>query len=166
MRSPLPRPILALCLGALALVPIAPAGAQDGAGETQASEIQRFCTNIADGARDKRYALQAAELARLQEEIDRRIALLEEKRAEYEGWLKRREEFLAMADGSITEIYAKMRPDAAAERLAQLRVDLAAAIVMKLEPRKASVILNEMDAKVAASVTGIMASAARKADPS
>ena len=37
---------------------------------------------------------------------------------------------------------------------------------MKLDPRKAGVILNEMDQKSAATLTGIMASAARRVDPS
>ena len=37
---------------------------------------------------------------------------------------------------------------------------------MKLNSRQASIILNEMDSKAAATLTGIMASAARKEDPS
>lgn len=161
-------PHFPLHLAALPMLALlaAPAGAETVEAEPAASEIERFCTNIADEARDRRYALQAAELTKLQEEIDRRMVLLEEKRAEYESWLKRRDEFLAMAEGNVVEIYAKMRPDAAAERLEELKVDLAAAIVMKLEPRQAGVILNEMESKTAALLTGIMASAARKEDPS
>jgi flagellar motility protein MotE (MotC chaperone) len=130
------------------------------------SEIQRFCSNIADAARDRRYVLQAAELKQLQIEIDNRIKALEDKRAEYETWLKRREVFLARAEDSVVKIYAGMKPDAAAERLAIVNVDLAAAILMKLDSRKAGVILNEMDQKAAAALTGIMASAARRVDPS
>ena len=66
----------------------------------------------------------------------------------------------------MVKIYAGMKPDAAAERLAVLDVNLAAGILMKIEPRKAGVILNEMDSKAAALLTGIMAKAARKIDPS
>lgn len=128
------------------------------------SEVQRFCSNIADAARDRRYSLQAAELKQLQTEVDKRIGALEEKRAEYEEWLKRREVFLARAD-SLVKIYSGMKPDAAAERLAGTNVELAAAILMKLDARKASVILNEMDTKAAAALTGIMGSAARRVDP-
>ena len=58
-----------------------------------------------------------------------------------------------------------MRPDAAAERLAEIDVELAAGILMKLDSRKAGVILNEMERKAAAALTGIMASAARRTDP-
>lgn len=130
------------------------------------SEIQRFCSNIADAARDRRYALQAEELEQLQAGIDERMKALETKRAEYEQWLKRREVFLARAEESVVKIYAGMKPDAAAERLAMVNAELAAAILMKLDARKAGVILNEMDQKAAATLTGIMASAARRVDPS
>ncbi len=129
------------------------------------SEVQRFCSNIADAARDRRYSLQAAELKQLQTEVDKRIGALEEKRDEYEEWLKRREVFLARAEDSLVKIYSGMKPDAAAERLAGTNVELAAAILMKLDARKASVILNEMDTKAAAALTGIMGSAARRVDP-
>lgn len=138
----------------------APAG---GAAE---SDVERFCSNIADAARDRRYALQAAELKQLQDEVDKRIKALEDKRSEYESWLKRREVFLARAQEGVVKIYSDMKPDAAAERLAAVNAELAAAILMKLEPRKAGVILNEMDTKAAATLTGIMASAARRVDPS
>jgi flagellar motility protein MotE (MotC chaperone) len=130
------------------------------------SEVERFCSNIADAARDRRYALQAAELKQLQADIDTRMKALDAKTAEYETWLKRREVFLARAQDSVVKIYAGMKPDAAAERLAILNADLAAAILMKLDARKASVILNEMNGKAAAALTGIMASAARRVDPS
>ena len=130
------------------------------------SEIQRFCSNIADAARDRRYALQAEELKQLQAGIDERMKALDAKKAEYEEWLKRREVFLARAEDGVVKIFAGMKPDAAAERLAIVNADLAAAILMKLDSRKASVILNEMDQKAAATLTGIMASAARRVDPS
>jgi len=136
------------------------------AAATDESDVERFCSNIADAARDRRYTLQAAELKQLQDEVDKRIKALEDKRAEYESWLKRREIFLARAEDGVVKIYADMKPDAAAERLAAVNADLAAAILMKLESRKASVILNEMDTKAAAALTGIMASAARRVDPS
>lgn len=129
-------------------------------------EIKRFCGNIADAARDRRYALQAQELQKLQVEIDTRMKALDEKRAEYETWMRKREAFLAQAQDGVVNIYKGMKPDAAAERLAELKPDLAAGILMKLEPRKAGVILNEMKSKEAAVLTTIMASAVRREDPS
>lgn len=130
------------------------------------SEIERFCSNIADAARDRRYALQARELQELQAEIDRRMKALDEKRAEYETWMKKREAFLEQAQDGVVKIYSGMKPDAAAERLAELKPDLAAGILMKIEPRKAGVILNEMKSKEAAILTTIMAAAVRREDPS
>ena len=130
------------------------------------TEVQRFCSNIADAARDQRYALQAKELEKLKAEIDERMKALEAKRLDYEEWLKRRDDFLAKVEDNVVKIYAKMKPDAAAERLAEVKIELAAGILMKLDPRQASTILNEMDSKAAATITGVMASATRKEDPS
>jgi flagellar motility protein MotE (MotC chaperone) len=140
---------------------VPPAGA-----EPQQTEIERFCSNITDAARDRRYALQRQELETLQKDIDQRMKLLEEKRAEYEGWLKRRNDFLSKTEDSVVKIYSTMKPDAAAERLAAVDVLVAAGILMKLDARKAGVILNEMNSKAAAALTAIMASATRKEDPS
>lgn len=156
---------LAAALAALALAAHA---AEDGTAVDAAAgtdEIQRFCTNIADEARDRRYALQTEQLEKLKQEVDARVVALEKKRAEYEDWLARRDAFLAKAQDQLVSIYSNMRPDAAAERLANVRVELAAAILMKLEPRTAGVILNEMESKAAATLTGIIASAARPKDP-
>jgi len=130
------------------------------------SDTERFCSSIVDAARDRRYAIQTAELETLRKDVDARLALLEEKRVEYEGWLKRRNEFLSRAEDSVVAIYATMRPDAAAERLAELKAELAAGILMKLKAKDAGIILNEMDSKAAATLTTIMASAARRQDPS
>jgi flagellar motility protein MotE (MotC chaperone) len=128
-------------------------------------DVMRFCSNIADAARDRRYSLQKLELETLQKDIDLRITALEEKRAEYEEWLQRRNDFLQKAEGNLVDIYSRMRPDAAAERLAEVNTELAAGILMKLQSRQAGIILNEMNSKAAAVLTGIMASAARKQDP-
>src|SRR5262249_52752428 len=120
---------------AVAVAAAAPAG--------DATEVERFCSNIADAARDRRYAMQTQELQKLKFDIDERIKALEAKRQEYEEWLKRRDDFLDKAEDNVVKIYAKMKPDAAAERLAQAKIELAAGILMKLDPRQASTILNE-----------------------
>lgn len=141
-------------------------GAVPTAAEPQPTEIERFCSNITDAARDRRYTLQTQELEALQKDIDERMKLLEEKRAEYEEWLKRRDDFLSKTEDNVVKIYATMKPDAAAERLAAVDIIVASGILMKLDARKAGVILNEMDSKAAAALTAIMASATRKEDPS
>jgi flagellar motility protein MotE (MotC chaperone) len=130
-----------------------------------ASEIEKFCGNIADAARDRRYAIQTQELEALKAEIDTRVKQLEEKRAEYERWMKLRQEFMDQASENVVSIYARMRADAAAERLAEMQPELAAAIMMKLQVKQSGLIMNEMERSTAAKLTGIMASAARKDDP-
>lgn len=165
--------LLAASAAAIVLMTGMAASAQQGAAEPMAAitaaseptEIERFCSNIADVARDRRYALQRQELETLQKDIDQRMKALEEKRAEYEELLKRREDFLSRIEDNVVKIYSTMKPDAAAERLAEVNVEVAAGILMKLEARKAGVILNEMNRKSAAELTRIMAAATRKEDP-
>ena len=74
-----------------------------------------------------------------------RIAELEAKRAEYEQWLKLREDFLKKAEDNVVEIYSRMNPDAAAQQIASMADDTAAAVLAKLRVRSASAILNEME---------------------
>lgn len=128
-------------------------------------EIRAFCGNIADAARDQRYLLQAKELKELQSGIDERIRILEARRDEYREWLQKREDFLRVAEGKLVDIYKNMRADSAAAQLEILNPEVASAIIMKLSARLASQILNEMDAKKAASLTSIIASAAVKDPP-
>lgn len=156
---------VALALGALFGGQASTQSFPSGTGGGSPDEIERFCGNVIDAARDRRYAIQAEELQTLQKQVDERIRVLEEKRAEYEEWLKRREEFLSKVEDNVVKIYSTMKPDAAAERLAEVNVEVAAGILMKLDARKAGVILNEMDRKAAAELTRIMAAATRKEDP-
>ena len=128
-------------------------------------EVERFCGNIADAARDRRYALQKQEIEALEAEIDARVKSLEAKRAEVEEWMKMRQDFIAQASENVVKIYARMRPDAAAERLATLEAELAAAIMMKLDVKQSGLIMSEMESKAAAALTVIMAAAANREDP-
>ena len=127
--------------------------------KASADEIREFCTNIADAARDQRYLLQKQELEKLQKDVDERIKTLEIRRAEYQDWLKRRNDFLKSTEKDLVDIYRKMKPDAAAAQLAELDPEIASAIVMKLPPRQSSTILGEMPADKAAALTRILVSA-------
>jgi flagellar motility protein MotE (MotC chaperone) len=138
--------------------------AQDIPGQVT-DEIREFCANIVDAARDRRYAVQTRELETLRKQIDERVAALEAKRAEYEDWLARRDEVINRAEDSVVGIYARMRPDAAAERMAKLDPNLAAALILKLNSRQAGLILNEMDSQAAARLTSIIADVAKSEDP-
>ncbi len=123
------------------------------------NEIQQFCTNIADAARDQRYLLQKKDLEKLQFDIDERIATLEKRRSEYEDWLKRRNDFLKQAQIGLVGIYKTMKADAAAAKLELVNPGVAAAILMQLPPRQSSLILSEMSNEKAAVVTNVISSA-------
>lgn len=156
-------------LGAAAVIMlgmIAPgAFAQQAPAPSLEEEIRAFCGNIADAARDQRYLLQKKELEDLQTGVDERIRLLEERTLKYRDWLKKREDFMRVADTQLVEIYKNMAPDSAAAQLEIVNPGIAAAIVMKLSPRLASQILNEMDTKKAAALAGILAAAAAPEQP-
>ncbi|MGV1790494.1 flagellar protein [Rhizobium lusitanum] len=126
---------------------------------TSQDEIRQFCTNIADPARDQRYLLQKQELEQLRADVDQRVATMDKRKAEYEDWLKRRDDFLKTADLGLVDIYKNMKPDAAAASLNDVKITVAAAIIMKLSSRQSSLILAEMDAHKAAVITNIIASA-------
>jgi flagellar motility protein MotE (MotC chaperone) len=133
--------------------------------KTEGSDAEQFCANIQDQARERRYALKQAELTAMAARIDEKMKALEAKRAEFEAWQTRREEFAALATDNLVDIYKKMRPAAAAERLAVLSTDLSASILMKLPSRQAGVILNEMAPDTVAAITAIMAASSQRRDP-
>ncbi len=155
---------VALAAAGAALLIIPGAFAEDAAKppvdpSSSQNEIQQFCTNIADPARDQRYLLQKQALEKLQADVDARIAIMDQRKAEYEDWLKRRNDFLAKADDGLVQIYKNMKPDAAAASLNDVKITIASGIIMKLKPSQASLILSEMDPQKAATVTNIMSSA-------
>lgn len=126
---------------------------------TSEEEIKKFCTNIADAAKDRRYLLQKQELDKLQADINARIAILEKRKAEYEDWLKRRNDFLAQTEANLIGVYKTMKADAAAPQLEELVPEVAASIIMKLPARQSGLILSEMDPRKAAMVAAVMTSA-------
>ena len=120
-------------------------------------EARQYCVNIRDVAADARYAWQKSTLEELDKRVAERIAALEEKRAEYETWLKKREDFLTAARDDIVAIYAKMRPEAAAGQLTALDDEMAAALLARLNARASSAILNEMDPARASQLASTLA---------
>ena len=122
-------------------------------------EVQQFCTNIADAARDQRYLMQKQELEKLQGEVDTRIATLQQRREEYEDWLKRRNDFLARAKVGLVDVFKAMKPDAAAPQLEEMNMEIAAAIIMQLPARQSALFLSEMDPQKAGLISTIISSA-------
>lgn len=121
-----------------------------------------YCTNILDAASEARAAFRLKKLKEVEQQIEKRIAALEEKSKELKSWIERREKFIDKAQGQLVAIYKQMRPDAAALQLSALDEMTAAAILLKLKPRTASSILNEMDPKLAARLASFVSYAAKK----
>jgi flagellar motility protein MotE (MotC chaperone) len=165
LRSPV-MPVFAVASVLMLGLAASALAQQDVADTYKPDEIERFCGNIADAARDRRHANQLKELEALKSDIDARVAQLEAKRVEYEQWMKLRQDFMAQASETVVKIYARMKPDAAAERLVELDPQLAAAIILKLDVKQSGLILGEMERTAVAKLTGIMADASRKKDPS
>ncbi|NBJ11002.1 hypothetical protein GR304_08775 [Microvirga sp. SYSU G3D207] len=126
------------------------------------AKANQFCTNIADAASDARFALQKQALADMEKEIEARLKVLEAKRAEYEEWLRRRNEVLAKADETVVQIYSRMKPDAAALQLSNMDEEIAAAVIAKLNPRAASAVLNEMEPARAAQLANVITDAPKR----
>ncbi|HEU0063115.1 MAG TPA: MotE family protein, partial [Hyphomicrobiaceae bacterium] len=123
--------------------------------------VRQYCVNVADATADARYAWQKKTLADLEQELDKRMVLLEAKAAETRDWLSRRDEFAKKARDGLVLIYARMRPDAAAAQLSAMDEETAAAVINRLDPRNASGIMSEMEPAKAARLTSIIAGAAR-----
>jgi flagellar motility protein MotE (MotC chaperone) len=163
--------LIASCLAALALVaagPVqakpseTPGPAEQAAAPDERSAAERYCANIADAAADAHLAWQMQALRELEEQVGKRLADLDARQAEFEDWLRRREEFVARAKENLVAVYANMRPDAAAEQLAILEDEEAASVLANLVPRSASAILNEMDPERAAQLAVAMAGPTEK----
>jgi flagellar motility protein MotE (MotC chaperone) len=170
-NNPEPLPASARQPGPPAATPAAGAAPQAAAprrrGEPppeDAAPGQQYCFNIADAAADARFAWQQKTLLEIEQELEKRVALLEEKTKEYKVWLARREEFVGKAQEGLMKIYARMRPDAAALQIAAMDEETAAALMSKLDARTSSAIMAEMDPQVAARLSGTMAGAARTGD--
>lgn len=125
------------------------------------SPAEQYCSNIANAASDARFAWQKQLLTKTEEQVKQRVEELKGKIAEYQKWLARRDEFSQKAQVVITDIYAKMKPDAAAQQLMALDDETAAAVITKLNPRIASAVMAEMDPKQAARLTSIISGSAK-----
>lgn len=151
-----PAAVAASAVDQAAAKPELPSKLGDGA-----NAAKQYCFNIADAAKDARYAWQKKTLADIEAELNKRIALLDERTAEYQKWLARRDEFIRTAEENVVKIYAGMKPDIAATQLALMNEESAAAVLAKLSTRNASAVLNEMEPAKAAKLTMIITGAAK-----
>lgn len=121
----------------------------------------QYCKGINNAAADARFAWQKQTLADTEKQVEKRVEELNGRIAEYQKWMARRDDFSRKAQSTITDIYAKMKPDAAALQLSALDEETAAAVLTKLSPKISSALMAEMDAKKAARLTTIISASAK-----
>ena len=77
------------------------------------SPAEQYCSSVLDAAAAAQLAQQKINLAKIQKQVDDRVALLAAKTEELKGWMAKREEFTAHA----TELLgANLRQDEARRR--------------------------------------------------
>jgi len=151
--------LLALLLGLSARQ----AGAQTQAQKTvpavaveSASDAAAFCSAIRDPAAEARFAYQANTLKVLEAKLADAVKKLEQRKAELQLLTDQRAAEVKQAEARMTEIFSRMRPDAAALQLATMDQGVAVAVLAKLTPRAASAVLNEMETSRAAQLAEVM----------
>jgi flagellar motility protein MotE (MotC chaperone) len=147
-------------LAALVLGPLA-AQAQTprttpAAAATSTSDAANFCASIRDPAAEARFAWQANTLKTLESKLTDTLRKLDERKAELQALSDRRDAEAKQAEARMTDIFARMRPDAAALQLAAMDQSMAVSVLGKLPPRAASAVLNEMEASRAAQLAEAM----------
>ena len=128
-------------------------------------DYQKYCYNIADAARDARYARQKQRILEMEKRLKELMGRLDRKRREYEDWGMRRREITQRMTRSMMNVYAKMEPDAAAAQIAQMEYAVAVAILTGLKPQQASAILTEMDPKKAGKLVNAIVGVVAEATP-
>ena len=121
---------------------------------TSRSELENiartYCSNNIPNAIEARVAWESKRLKELEIEVSKKSEALAALGHEARSWVERREKLWMSGRDSLVEIYAKMRPEMAAQQLAAMSEESAASIITKLNPRSASAILNEMTPEKAA----------------
>jgi len=123
-----------------------------------APDVQQYCSNVAGSAGLARIARQEKQLHELEQQLEKRVSELDAKRSDLQALIDKYDALVRKADETIVNVYARMKPDAAAAQIANLDEDAAAALLLQLKPKNASAILAEMEASHAALVTKKMSS--------
>lgn len=144
-----------LALGASAAVAVEAAPGEDAA-------LKTYCNTLTASFGSVEKSAQAQSLIELEEKLQQRIAELSAKQAELRDMLRQREEMTKRADATLVDIYAKMRPEAAAAQISAMDEATAVALLIKLSTRSASAILNEIQPARAARLTEAIALAGGK----
>lgn len=120
------------------------------------SDAASYCAAIRDPAAEARFAWQANQLKSLEARLAETLKKLEERKAELQLLTDQRAAEVKQAEARMTDIFARMRPEAAALQLSAMDQGVAVAVLSKLPARAASAVLNEMEASRAAQLAEVM----------
>ncbi len=120
------------------------------------TDAANFCASIRDPAAEARFAWQAEQLKLLEAKLSDTLKKLEARKAELQAMTDRRDAEEKQTEARMTDIFSRMRPDAAALQLAAMDPAMAVSVLGKLPPRAASAVLNEMEASRAAQLAEAM----------
>jgi flagellar motility protein MotE (MotC chaperone) len=120
------------------------------AAATSTSDAANFCASIRDPAAEARFAWQANTLKTLETRLSDTLKKLDERKAELDALTARRDAEIQQTEARITDIFTRMRPDAAALQLSAMDETMAVALLGKMPARAASAVLNEMEVARAA----------------
>lgn len=128
--------------------------------------VEDYCTLVTDLAAERRVARQNASLKALQDKVDNRLNLLDERTQELAELIRKRDELRNLAQKELVDIYAGMDTEAAAAQMERLDFRLGSSVLRQLKPRQASAILNVMKPALAAEMVRLIAVATEDARPS
>ena len=123
---------------------------------TNRDESFKYCLNIFDEASEARHVILTKRLKEIEGQVDDRLDKLAVRISELKEWTQKRDDFLALANESVVQIFQSMRPDAAALQLTEVGPAMAASIIAKLEPKFSSAILTEMKPSDAAKIAVVL----------
>lgn len=98
-------------------------------------EIRKLCGNIEDKEEDERYELKEKKLKEMKEDVEERMREIEEKRSEYELWMKRREEFVRKEKDEMVDIIQKMKKDEEDEKMEMIGDEEEEEIIIEINKR-------------------------------
>jgi flagellar motility protein MotE (MotC chaperone) len=124
------------------------------------STALEYCRNAVPAAGEARAAFLQQAIAALERDLVLKTQELEKRIAEHKDWMSRRQRLMDQAGTALVQMFARMRPDAAAQQVSLMDEPVAAALLMKLEPRASSALLSEMPPSRAARLAAIIAAAA------
>jgi flagellar motility protein MotE (MotC chaperone) len=147
---------VACFLAALTTSQARTASAEEAHAAPAAAEAFDYCKTFGNRAAEARNVLQKEEIQELKKSAEETLKLLDERTAELEDLLKKREELIAATTASIVKMYEGMETEAAAEQLQKLEIRQAGEILRRLSAKASGEIVAAMKPSAASRLVAYM----------